>query len=143
MNIDIIAIDIIIIKRDTVQKILIKIFGIVSFMVTSHNPIQTLLSYLNNNTIATIEELKNILNTQSKMTVFRWLRKTNYISSCSHRGKYYSLKQFAKYNQYGLWMYKTVVFSEHGTLKTTLEILIRESEKGYNASELNRVQFVS
>ena len=77
------------------------------------------------------------------MTVFRRLSKLGYISNCSHSGKYYSLNRIAKYNQYGLWMYKTVVFSEHGTFKTTLEILIRESEKGYNASELNRVQFVS
>ena len=108
-------------------------------MTTSNNFTQLLLIHLNNSKIATIEDLKIVLNTQSRMTVFRWLRKMNYISSCSHRGKYYSLKQLAKYNQYGLWIYKTVLFSEYGTLKKTLEILISKSEKGYTASELNKV----
>ena len=108
-------------------------------MITSISSTQLLLTHLNNSKIATIEDLKIVLNTQSRMTVFRWLRKMNYISSCSHRGKYYSLKQLAKYNQYGLWIYKTVLFSEYGTLKKTLEILISKSEKGYTASELNKV----
>jgi hypothetical protein len=108
-------------------------------MTTSNNFTQLLLIHLNNSKIATIEDLKIVLNTQSRMTVFRWLRKMNYISSCSHRGKYYSLKQLAKYNQYGLWIYKTVLFSEYGTLKKTLEILISKSVKGYTASELNKV----
>ena len=107
-------------------------------MITSNSFTQRLLIHLNNNKIATIEDLKIALNTQSRMTVFRWLRKMNYISSCSHRGKYYSLQQLAKYNQYGLWIYKTVLFSEYGTLKKTLEILISKSEKGYTASELNK-----
>lgn len=107
-------------------------------MITSNSFTQRLLIHLNNNKIATIEDLKIVLDTQSRMTVFRWLRKMNYISSCSHRGKYYSLQQLAKYNQYGLWIYKTVLFSEYGTLKKTLEILISKSEKGYTASELNK-----
>ncbi len=107
-------------------------------MITSNSFTQRLLIHLNNNKIATIEDLKIALNTQSRMTVFRWLRKMDYISSCSHRGKYYSLQQLAKYNQYGLWIYKTVLFSEYGTLKKTLEILISKSEKGYTASELNK-----
>ena len=108
-------------------------------MIISNNSTKLLLTHLNNNKIATIEDLKIVLNTQSRMTVFRWLCKMNYISSCSHCGKYYSLKQLAKYNQYGLWRYKTVLFSECGTLKKTLEILISKSEKGYTASELNKV----
>ena len=107
-------------------------------MITSNSFTQRLLIHLNNNKIATIEDLKIALNTQSRMTVFRWLRKMDSVSSCSHRGKYYSLQQLAKYNQYGLWIYKTVLFSEYGTLKKTLEILISKSEKGYTASELNK-----
>ncbi len=108
-------------------------------MSTSNSSTQLLLTHLNSSKVATIEDLKIVLNTQSRMTVFRWLRKMNYISSCSHRGKYYSLKQLAEYNQYGLWIYKTVLFSEYGTLKKTLEVLISKSGEGYTASELNKV----
>jgi len=87
----------------------------------------------------TIEEIKATLKTQSRMTAFRWLRKLRYISSCSHRGKYYSLKRIAKYNQYGLWVHQSVLFSKYGTLKKTLEILISRSQRGYTASELNNI----
>ena len=64
--------------------------------------------------------IKAALNTQSRMTVFRRLSKLDYISSCSHRGKYYSLKRIAKYSEYGLWIHKSVLFSRYGTLKNQL-----------------------
>ena len=108
-------------------------------MDTLSNTDQSLLSYLNNNKIATIEEIKATLNTSSRMTVFRRLNKLNYISSCSHRGKYYSLKRIAKYNQDGLWVYDSVLFSIYGTLKKTSQILIDQSESGYSTSELKRI----
>jgi hypothetical protein len=108
-------------------------------MTTVKNAGQSLLNYLNDNKIATIEEMKATLNTQSRMTVFRRLIRLDYISSCSHRGKYYSLKRIAKYNQYGLWVYNSVLFSIYGTLKKTLQILIDKSQSGYSASELKRI----
>ncbi len=58
-----------------------------------------LLKYMNKKMIATMEELKDLLKTQSRMTVFRKLKKLDYISSCSHKGKYYSLIKIAKYNE--------------------------------------------
>ena len=98
---------------------------------------EPLLTYLNKRKIATLEEIKIVLNTQSRMTVFRKLSKLDYISSYTHRGKYYSLKRIAKYNEYGLWMHKAFLFSKYGTLKNTLQILIERSSNGYIASELN------
>lgn len=100
---------------------------------------EKLLTYLIKNKIATIDELKTILKTQSGMTTYRRLSELGYISSCSHSGKYYSLKRIARYNKYGLWLFNSVLFSKYGTLKNTLEILIYNSSKGYTASELNRI----
>ena len=73
------------------------------------------------------------------MTVFRRLSELDYISSCSHSGKYYSLNGIANYNQYGLWIYKSVLFSKYRTIKKTLEVLISQSQSGHSASELNRI----
>ena len=98
-----------------------------------------LLKYFNKSRIATIDELKSILKTQSRMTAFRRLSELGYISSCSHSGKYYTLKRIARYNKYGLWLFNSVLFSKYGTLKNTLEILISNSSKGYTASELNKI----
>ena len=100
---------------------------------------ELLLTYLKDKKIATIDELKSILRTQCRMTVFRKLSKLDYISSYSHRGKYYSLKRIARYNKYGIWTYKSVLFSQNGTLKKTIEFLINSSTQGYTASELNSI----
>ena len=95
-----------------------------------------LLIYMNKKKIAIMEELKYLLKTQSRMTVFRKLKKLDYISSYSHKGKYYSLNTIAEYNDDGVWKYKSVAFSKYGTVKKTLKFLIDNSSKGYRASEL-------
>lgn len=98
-----------------------------------------LLTCLNNKKIMTLDELKISLVTQCRMTVFRKLSMLGYISSYSHSGKYYSLKRIARYNKYGIWSYKSALFSKNGTLKKTIEFLIDRSTKGYTASELNSI----
>ena len=100
---------------------------------------ELLLTYLIEKKIATIGELKTTLKTQSRMTIFRRLSELGYISSCSHSGRYYSLRRIARYNKYGLWLFNSVLFSKYGTLKNTLDLLISNSSKGYTASELNRI----
>jgi uncharacterized membrane-anchored protein YhcB (DUF1043 family) len=44
------------------------------------------ISLLNDNNIATLDELKQALKTHSTMTVFRKLKALDYLSSYSHRG---------------------------------------------------------
>ena len=100
---------------------------------------ELLLTYLKDKKIATIDDLKSILKTQCRMTIFRKLSKLSYISSYSHRGKYYCLKRIARYNKHGIWGYGSVLFSKNGTLKKTLEYLIDRSTQGYGASELNNL----
>ena len=100
---------------------------------------ELLLTCLNNKKIMTIGELKSTLRTQYRMTVFRKLSVLGYISSYSHSGKYYSLKRIARYNKYGIWLYKSALFSKNGTLKKTIKFLIDCSTQGYTASELNSI----
>lgn len=98
-----------------------------------------LFKLLKRQKIANIVELKKALGTHSSMTVFRKLKELNYISSCSHSGKYYSLMQLAQFDIRGLWSYKSVLFSRYGTLGETLRILVEESEKGYSCMELEKL----
>ena len=100
---------------------------------------ELLLTCLNDKIIMTIKELKSTLKTQCRMTVFRKLSMLGYISSYSHSGKYYSLKKIARYNKYGIWSYKSALFSKNRTLKKTIEFLIGCSTQGYTASELNSI----
>lgn len=96
-----------------------------------------LLKYVIKTKIAVLEELKRLLKTQSRTTVFRKLKKLDYITSCSHKGKYYSLNSIAEYNEHGIWQYKSVIFSKYGTVKKTLEFLIENSSEGRAAFELS------
>ena len=88
-------------------------------MKTVTLPSNRLLLLIKKQKMATISELKNALGSNSAMTVFRKLRELDYITSCSHRGKYYSLKRIAKFNHMGLWIHNSVLFSSYGTLKET------------------------
>jgi len=89
--------------------------------------------------VATMPELKESLGTDVDMTVFRNLRKLAYHSSYSHRGKYYTLGEIARFDEHGLWSFRSVFFSKHGTLLRTSEVLVDEAEAGYATEELENV----
>lgn len=92
--------------------------------------------------IATMPELKAALGTAVDLTVFRKLRELAYRSSYSHRGKYYTLDEIARFDAIGLWSFRAVWFSKHGTLLRTCETLVSESEAGFAADELEHVLHV-
>ena len=100
---------------------------------------ERLLQLLKNQKIATMQELKNVLGSNSSVTIFLKLKELDYISSCSHSGKYYTLKRIARFNSKGLWVFKSVLFSIHGTLAETIKIFIEDSEQGYSSIELEKL----
>ena len=95
--------------------------------------IETLLS---KQKIATMGELKAALNTEVDVTVFRKLKQLESITSYSHRGRYYSLKRLARFDENGIWTVEGVRFSTHGTLVATVESLAQSCEAGCYAAEL-------
>ena len=123
----------------TIKKIRNHIFWIVTAMKNYETESKLISTYLNNNKIATMDQLKNLLGTSSRMTVFRKITKAGCLSSCSHSGKYYALKKIARFNKYGVWTHESVLFSKHGTLKNTLKEIIGESAKGFTAFELKKI----
>lgn len=86
--------------------------------------------------IATLEELKETLGTDTDLTVLRKLKELDYRTSYSHRGKYYTLEEIARFDELGLWSFDTVHFSRHGTLLRTIEFLVETSEAGHFGDEL-------
>ena len=51
---------------------------------------QALIEFIITKNVVLMVELKDFLQTNVNMTVYRRLQELSYISSCSHRGKYYS-----------------------------------------------------
>jgi hypothetical protein len=96
-------------------------------------------AFFTENRIATLSELKAVLNTASTMTVFRKLKELDYLSSYSHRGKYYTLFEIADFDDLGLWSHQSVWFSEYGNLVETAKVFVTESESGFSAQELDRI----
>jgi hypothetical protein len=86
--------------------------------------------------VLTLESVTTLLGDPSRRTVVRKLNTLGCRASYSHAGKYYTLDKCANYNKYGLWSFKDVHFSKHGTLINTILHLVNQSEEGCLASEL-------
>jgi len=95
--------------------------------------------YLAQKKHATLDDLKRVIGTSVSMTVFRKLKELGYISSCSHRGKFYSLERVAEFDETGLWRPDGILFSSYGTLLDTVEHFICQSEAGYTSAELRKI----
>lgn len=100
-------------------------------------------TFLRQHRIATLDDLKAVLGTTVDSTVFRKLAELSCRTSYSHRGKYYTLDEIARFDALGLWSFRWVFFSKHGTLLRTCEILVNESDGGYATDELENVLHVS
>jgi hypothetical protein len=102
---------------------------------TSFRP-DALRALLLRNRIATLDDLKHALGTPVDITVFRKLKPLDYLSSYSHRGRFYTLREIALFDDHGLWSRKEVWFSRFGTLLATAEAFVNRSPRGYFADEL-------
>src|ERR1039458_8882938 len=97
---------------------------------------QALRKHLRRHKIATLPELKNALGTTTDLTVFRKLKLLDYLSSYTHRGRYYALRETARFDHDGLWSHHAVWFSHYGTLVATIEAFVNQYPHGFVAVEL-------
>jgi len=98
--------------------------------------------FLERQKVATLSDLKEGLGTTGTMTVFRKLRALDYLSSYSHRGGYYTLRDIPDFDDTGLWSHYAVWFSKYGNLVETAKEFVDESEAGVSATELQSVLHV-
>jgi hypothetical protein len=97
---------------------------------------QALRRHLLRHKIATLPELKSVLGTTADLTVFRKLKILDYLSSYTHRGRYYALRESAHFDDAGLWSHDAVWFSRYGTLVSTIVAFVNQTPLGYFADEL-------
>src|ERR1019366_7218927 len=97
---------------------------------------QALREHLLRHKIATLPELKSALGTTTDLTVFRKLKLLDYLSSYTHRGRYYALRETARFDNQGLWSHDAVWFSRYGTLVATIEAFVNQSQRGCFADGL-------
>src|ERR1039458_1330221 len=92
--------------------------------------------------IATLPDLKRALGTDVDLTVFRKLKQLDYLTSYSHGGRFYTLREIARFGGDGLWSCPPAWFSRYVTLLATVEAFVRNSIAGYFAEELSAILHV-
>ena len=101
-----------------------------------------LVDAFNSEKVLNLDAMKEILGTASRMTVFRKLKYLGYYSSYSHCGKYYTLCSIPQFDRNSLWNYGGVQFSKYGSLMEAIPVIVKRSEAGYFASELEELLHV-
>jgi hypothetical protein len=99
-------------------------------------PVQQLLR---RRSVVDLEQLSEVLGTCSRMTVFRRLRQVGYLSSFTHGGRYYTLRDLPQFDAQGLWFHRDIGFSREGTLKETVAVLVEQSPTGRTHDELQHL----
>lgn len=101
-------------------------------------PNQKLVSAFQENKCWLIQPLAERMN-YSIPSVRRFLAQTGYFSSFTHNGKWYTLSSIPRFSSRGLWFYKDIGFSKHGTLTHTLVNLVEKSTSGMTADQLGQL----
>lgn len=82
------------------------------------------------------------LEGRSRRSVFRDLQGLGYLTSFTHAGRYYTLRDIPEFDEHGLWFHKGIGFSRAGTLKSTLVEVIGGAEAGHTHPELKALMHV-
>lgn len=97
---------------------------------------RALLRLFRKRPIVTLDTLLGTLRTRSRMSVFRRLSAVGYLTSYSHAGRYYTLRDIPSFDEEGLWQHQGVSFSRHGSLKKTVERIVSDADSGRMHPEL-------
>ena len=95
--------------------------------------------YIGCNTIVDINSLKKRFPGRSVPSFHRDLAKLKCVTCFTENSRYYTLPDTPNYDEYGLWRYGNIVFSENGTAKETVLTLIEKSSSGMSHSELQNL----
>ena len=105
-------------------------------------PLDVLKKLFLKNKVLEIQDVMSALKATSSRTAQRYLKRLGYLSSYTHAGAYYTLKEVPEFDKNGLWHYGDIGFSKHGTLMETIVHLVDASRQGTTSSELEKLQRV-
>ena len=92
--------------------------------------------------VLTIHEVIYAIQTTTRMTAYKYMKPLGYLSSYTHAGRYYTLKNIPEFDKDGLWHFGDIGFSKYGTLSETIVHLINHSKTGKTSSDLEKQQRV-
>ncbi|MCP4254506.1 MAG: hypothetical protein GY775_14095 [Candidatus Scalindua sp.] len=95
-------------------------------------------NFIKNRRVVEMRDLFEVVQTNSRMTVFRRLSGVEYLCSYTHAGRYYTLFDIARFDSDGIWFYDDIGFSQKGSLKNTVTYLVDNGDGGKFHSDLER-----
>ncbi len=103
---------------------------------------ENVLKFFQSKKVMTTEELIAI-SKWSVPTVRRRMKGWHAYTSYNQNGRYYTLPAIPKFDQYGIWKYKKIFFSQKGNLKQSLINLVELSMAGRSAIESSNILGIS
>jgi hypothetical protein len=94
--------------------------------------------FIKSRRVVEMKDLLKIVQSTSRMTVFRRLSGIPYLCSYSHAGRYYTHRDVPRFDIDGLWFYDCIGFSKNGSLKKTVTFLVNQSDVGRFHADLER-----
>ncbi len=61
------------------------------------------------------------------------------LRSYNQNSRYYTLSEIPKFNAYGIWCYRDILFSKYGDLRQTVKQAILASEDGLSGNEIGDI----
>ena len=101
-----------------------------------------LVPLLASNSPVTLEQLQQALHQASRATTFRYLRQVRHLRSYNHNGRFYTNRDPARFDRFGLLSLGDVHFSRDGSLPATVQRLLAASEDGFTDKELRTLLHV-
>jgi hypothetical protein len=98
--------------------------------------LQSLQNLFTAQIVATLPEIKEGLGGVSGMTAFRALREVAYRRSYNYNGRYYTAYDRTRFDRFGLWSFRDILFSVDGSLKATVLRMVCEARGGLTHREL-------
>jgi hypothetical protein len=100
---------------------------------------ETLLKLFESNEVLEFKDLQAALGYASRATTFRYLKQIPYHRSYNYNGRYYTRQDLTRYDRFGLFCWKDILFSRDRTLGETVRRLVGESAAGWTQRELQEV----
>lgn len=95
-------------------------------------------NFIKSRRVVEMRDLFEVVQTTSRMTVFRRLTGVEYLCSYTHTGRYYTLFDIARFDSDGIWFYDDIGFSKNGSLKKTVSYLVDNGDGGKFHSDLQK-----
>ena len=90
----------------------------------------------------TFPQLQAALNGASPATTSRYLRSVPYLRSYNHNGRFYTLDDPGRFDEFGLFRLDSACFSRDGSLTATVTRLVCQADAGWTHKELRSLLHV-